>query len=57
MNPDKHTLAEMNKRVDESEEEMKKAYDNRKFNYTFDDDLANEWVYKMYMPVLEGFKK
>jgi predicted nucleotidyltransferase len=57
MNPDKHTLVEMNKRVDEAEEAMKKAFDNRKFNYTFDDELANEWVYKMYMPVLEKLKK
>lgn len=55
-NPGNHTLSEMNKRVDESEENMKKAFDKRNVNYVFDDELANQWVYKLYMPVLNRFK-
>lgn len=56
LHPENHSLDEMNKRVDESEEEMKKSFDNRNFDYKFDEELANDWVYRMYMPVLEKFK-
>jgi predicted nucleotidyltransferase len=50
--PDNHTKEELNLEVDKWEVRLKAAYDTRKFQYTFNDDLANEMLRRAYLPYL-----
>jgi predicted nucleotidyltransferase len=55
--PERYTKAEMNDETNWWEEKMKRTFDSRNFNYEFDNDLANQMVYDMYMPLLKGMEK
>lgn len=50
--PQNYTKEGMSERVDNAEAELKAAYDNRKFNYKFNQDLANDFVLRAYYPLL-----
>ncbi len=50
--PENHTKDELNGAVDHWEAHLKQMYDERKFQYTFDDDLANEMLRRVYIPYL-----
>jgi hypothetical protein len=50
--PEKHTKDELNVAVDHWEAHLKKMYEDRKFQYTFSDDLANEMLRRAYLPYL-----
>lgn len=56
VNPQNYTKQQMNDETMEMEIKMKKSYDNRNFDYTFDLELANRWVFKLYMPLLKKFE-
>jgi predicted nucleotidyltransferase len=55
--PENHTKEELNSLTDQCEVALKNAYETRKFNYTFDADLANELMRKIYLPYLMKVKK
>lgn len=50
--PENHTKDQLNTLANLYEESLKEAYDERKFSYTFDYDLANEMLRKIYLPYL-----
>ena len=50
--PEKHGRVELNEKADMLELELKKAYDNRKFSYSFDHDLANDILRRAYLTYL-----
>ena len=50
--PEVHTKEELNLATDRLEGVLKEAYTNRKFQYTFNDDLANEMLRRAYLPYL-----
>jgi len=50
--PENWTKEELNTLVDEYEERLNKSFDSRKFNYTFNQELANNFVLKAYYPLL-----
>jgi hypothetical protein len=50
--PEKHGRVELNEKADMLELELKKAYDNRKFSYSFDSDLANDILRRSYLTYL-----
>ena len=50
--PQNHTKEELNRGVDEWELRLKRAYDTRQVNYSFDLDLANELLRQVYLPFL-----
>lgn len=52
VHPEKHSREELNLKVDEFELALKKAYDNRKFSYSFDHELANDMLRRAYLPYL-----
>jgi predicted nucleotidyltransferase len=54
-NPENYTKEQLQALVDNAEEKLNQAYDTRKFNYTFDMDLANKFVLKSYYPLLSEF--
>lgn len=54
--PENFNKEDLNKLVEEREEEMKKAFDNRTINYTFNEDLANELILDSYLPILKNYR-
>lgn len=54
VHPEKHTKEELNARVDAAEIELALAYENRRVNLTFNVELANELLRRMYLPYLVG---
>jgi hypothetical protein len=52
VNPWNYTKEGLNASADRAEEELKGAYESRKFFYTFDEDFANEVLRQMYLPYL-----
>jgi predicted nucleotidyltransferase len=50
--PEDYTKEKLNELADQYEVELKKAYDNRGFEYEFDYELANETLRKAYLPYL-----
>ena len=51
--PHKYTVAQVNNKFDLAESFMKKAYEDRKFNYEFDHKYANEVLRRAYLPYLQ----
>lgn len=50
--PEKFNKNHLNILTDKSIEKLKIAFDSRKNNFVFDEDLANEFCYNFYMPFL-----
>lgn len=50
--PEKFNRNELNLFAEEYEKRLKVAFDNKKENFTFDYELANELCYDFYMPFL-----
>ncbi len=54
VNPRNYTKELLNARYVLAEAELKAAYDNRKVNYKFDDDYANDVLRQIYLPYLSN---
>jgi hypothetical protein len=52
-NPSAHTPEDLDKRLESIDLELKKAYDNRSLNFSFDTDFANEICLRAYRPYLK----
>jgi hypothetical protein len=50
--PESYNKEQLNNLADHYEIELKKAYENRNYSYTFDADLANEMLRKAYIHYL-----
>jgi hypothetical protein len=50
--PEKHGRVELNEKAGVLEYELKKAYDNRNFSYSFDHDLSNDILRRSYLTYL-----
>lgn len=51
--PESYSKEQLNNAADHYEAQLKMMYENRKFTYTFDNDLANEVLRKVYLPYLQ----
>lgn len=51
--PEKYTKEQLNEITDKYEAQMKVAYENRKFSYTFNLDYANDFLRRAYLPYLQ----
>lgn len=52
VNPQNYTADQLTKQVITAEEEMKSAYDDRVKDHHFSEQIANELLYKIYLPFL-----
>ena len=50
--PEKYNEKQLNEMFDIAEISIKSAYENRKFSYTFDSDMANDCLRRAYLPFL-----
>lgn len=51
-NPQNYKKEELNVAADFQEKKLLEAFDNRKFNFTFDNELANSYVLRAYYPLV-----
>ena len=52
INPQNHKVDDLINLIEKFELDLKKCYDSRLADYSFNDRLANELIYQFYMPIL-----
>lgn len=55
INPQKYKYEELILIIEELEADLKDAYNNKSVNYRFDEKIANQLCYDIYMPILKVF--
>lgn len=55
--PELYSKERVNAEVDYLEELLVKAFENRRLTYKFNEVVLNEMLMKIYMPILENYKK